>query len=480
MVLRGFVLAVCLAGAALAQDSAADRARHYLAELTRLDTTNPPGNETRAANWLRAVAEREGIPCELAGASAARLNFVARLSAPHPAGRPLLLMAHTDVVPADPRAWTVPPFSAEIRNGFLYGRGTLDDKSLLAAELAVLVQLKRSSRPLSRDVILLAEADEEAGSTGIQWLLRHAWPRIDSEFAINEGGFAMDLPSGTRLYQVQTAEKVPTPVILRARGAAAHGSLPRPDNPVLRLSRAIVRLAAADQPVRLNPTTRRYFAEIAKLPEYRWLAPMLPRFDRPLDAIAAANEIRDRDPELDAQLRTTVSPDTLRAGTVFNVIPAVAEAQLDVRRLPNETREEVIARLRSIVNDELLEIVPLPGHDMPATEPSSLATPLYRAMETVLRQAHPKSVVVPYMQRGSTDGSWLRRRGVAVYGAPLFLRDEEENRAHAANERITLASFDAGVDLLGRIVDAVVTSSRSGRPSAAARGPLSRAHPAVR
>jgi acetylornithine deacetylase/succinyl-diaminopimelate desuccinylase-like protein len=464
MMLRGLALAACLAGClpgrAAAQDGITERARRYLTELIRLDTTNPPGNETRAANWLKAVADRESIPSELAGPSEARLNFIARLGAAAPSARPLLLMAHTDVVPADPRQWTVPPFSAEIRKGFLYGRGTLDDKSLLAAELAVLVELKRENRRLSRDIILLAEADEEAGSTGMQWLVRHAWNKIDAEIALNEGGFAMDLPSGTRLYEIQTAEKVPMPLVLRARGTEAHGSLPRPDNPVLRVSRAIVKLAGADQPVRLNPTTRRYFAEMSKLPEYRWLAPMLPRFDRPLDALAAANEIRVRDPELDAQLRTTVSPDTLRAGSVFNVIPAAAEAQLDVRRLPNETREEVIARLRSTVNDELVEIIPLAGHNMPATEPSGIATPLYRAMETVLRKAHPKPVIVPYMQRGSTDASWLRQRGVAVYGPPIFLRDEEENRAHAADERITPGSFDAGVELLARIVKAVTDPRR--------------------
>jgi len=161
--------------------------------------------------------------------------------------------------------------------------------------------------------------------------------------------------------------------------------------------------------------------------------------------------------EFDAQLRTTISPDTLRAGTVFNVIPAAAEAQLDVRRLPNETREEVIARLRSTINDELIEIVPLAGHHMPATEPSGLATSLYRTMEMVLRKAHPKPVIVPYMQRGSTDASWLRQRGIAVYGPPIFLRDEEENRAHAVDERITPASFDRGVQLLNQIVTSVAT-----------------------
>ena len=462
MRLRGLFWAACLAAAAAAHgETLAERARRYLVALTRIDTTNPPGNETRAALWLKAAAEREGIACELLGAAAERQNFLARLpSGGAASARPLLLMAHSDVVPADPREWTVPPFSADLRNGFLYGRGTLDDKSLLAAELAVLVELRRRGVRLARDVVLLAEADEEQGSAGMRWMLRHAWSKIDSAFALNEGGVALDLPSGVRLYQVQTAEKVPMPIRLRARGAQAHGSLPRPDNPVLRLSRAIVRLAAADQPVRLNSTTRRYFEQMARLAEYRWLAPLLPQLDRPLAAIAAANQVRARDPEFDAQLRTTISPDTFRAGTVFNVIPAAAEAELDVRRLPNETGEEVLARLRGIVNDELVDIGLMAGHHMPSTEPSSLTTPLYRAMEAVLRKAHPNSVIAPYMQRGSTDASWLRQRGVPVYGAPLFLRDEEENRAHAADERISPASFDAGVELLYRIVCAA-----AGRPA---------------
>jgi acetylornithine deacetylase/succinyl-diaminopimelate desuccinylase-like protein len=452
--LLGVALALCLAGGARAQDRLVGRARRYLVDLIRIDTTNPPGHETRAAVWLKAVADREGIPCELLGASPQRLNFVARLSASGPpaGSRPLLLMAHTDVVPADARLWIAPPFSAGLRDGFLYGRGTLDDKSLLAAELAVLVELKRENQRPLRDVILVAEADEEADSTGMQWLIRHAWNRIDAAFALNEGGFATDLPSGTRLYQVQTAEKVPMPLLLRARGTSGHGSLPRPDNPALRLARAIVRLADADQPVRLNATTRRYFHALAKLPDYRWLAPLIPRLERPLAAIAAANEIRRRDPEFDAQLRTTISPDVVRAGSVFNVIPAMATARLDVRRLPDETRAEVMARLREIVNDGEVDILPLAGHNMPTTEPSSLATALYQTMESVLRTAHPKSVIVPYMQRGATDGSWLRRKGMAVYGVPLFTRDEDENRAHGVDERIRPGTFDAGVELLWRIV----------------------------
>src|SRR5260370_26239906 len=250
------------------------RARQYLIDLVRIDTTNPPGNETRVAEYLKQVATANGISCELLG-DPARLNFVARLPAASRGARPLLLIAHSDVVPADRKQWSVDPFSGELTRGFIYGRGAQDDKSLLAAELAVMVELKRRGTKLGREVILRSEVDEEAGSTGISWLIRNAYSKIDAEFALNEGGAALDTKSGGRIFQIQTAEKIPTRVVLTAKGVAGHGSLPRPDNAIVHLARAIERLAAADQPVRLNTTTSRYFREIVKLPDYRWLAPLL-------------------------------------------------------------------------------------------------------------------------------------------------------------------------------------------------------------
>jgi acetylornithine deacetylase/succinyl-diaminopimelate desuccinylase-like protein len=442
---------LAMVASAHGQETLAERVNRYLVDLIRIDTSNPPGNETRIADYLKRVAEAEGIEGELLGANPARLNFVCRLSGSGH-GRPLLLMAHSDVVPAEPAHWTVPPFAAARRGNFLYGRGTVDDKSLLAAELAVMAELKRTGRPLGRDVILLSESDEEAASSGIQWMVQNAWRKIDAEFALNEGGFAMDLAGGTRVYQIQTAEKVPTPVILRAHGTAGHGSLPRPDNPVVRVAMAIVKLAEADEPVRLNATTRRYLTEMAKLEGYGWLASMIPRLERPPAAMAAADEVRERDPELDAQLRTTISPDVMRAGSVFNVIPTTADAQVDVRRLPNETREEVLARVRKIVNDSQVDIIPLPGHDMPSTEPSSLSTALYKAMESVFRERSPKAAIVPYMARGATDGSYLRRKGMAVYGVPLFAREDKENRAHGNDERISVENLERGTQLLWEIV----------------------------
>jgi acetylornithine deacetylase/succinyl-diaminopimelate desuccinylase-like protein len=450
---RALLLAFLTLGVLPAQTGEAitARARQYLIDLIKLDTTNPPGNETRVANYLEKVAAAEGIAGETLGGAPARLNFLARLPASGSA-RPLLLMAHSDVVPAERSQWTVPPFSALVRDGYIYGRGSQDDKSLLAAELAVMVELKRRGIALRRPVILLSEADEEADSSGIQWLIRNAYSKIDADFAINEGGFAFDAPSGQRVFQIQTAEKIPSRVTLTARGTAGHGSLPRSDNPVVHLARAIARLADADQPVRLNTTTRRYFHELAKLPDYHWIGPYGPRLESDASAIAAANEIRGRDPELDTQLRTTMSPTMLNAGIKINVIPNVADAQVDIRRLPNETLEEIVARVRKIVNDPAIEVAPAAGQTMPPTEPSSLTTPLYLAMEKALARSSPKAVVIPYMSRGATDGAFLREKGMAVYGAPVFLREGNESRAHGNDERIGVKAFDDGVKLLLDIV----------------------------
>jgi acetylornithine deacetylase/succinyl-diaminopimelate desuccinylase-like protein len=426
-----------------------DRAERYLVDLLRLDTSNPPGNESRVARYLKRVADENGIPADLLGPDPDRLNFVARLKG-NGGARPLVLMAHSDVVPVDRSQWSADPFAATVKDGVLYARGAEDIKSLLAAELAVMVELKQSRAPLTRDLILVSESDEEAGSTGMSWLVASAWPKIDAEFGLNEFGWYEDMPSGERMYQIQTSEKVPTRIKLTARGTAGHGSLPRDDNPVAHLARAVARLVDAQQPAALNPTTRAYFAEFAKLPNYAWLQPLLSRLETP----EAAAEIRNRDRELDAMLRTTVSPTMLEAGVKINVIPNVAQAQLDVRRLPTETAEQIYARFRAIIDDPSVTIENAGGQQLPATEPSSLTTALYVAMQRVFQAEHPKARTVPLLMRGATDGALLRAKGVAIYGVPLFAR-EGEPRWHGNDERISLANFRNGVEVLRKIVLAV-------------------------
>jgi len=452
LLIAGWLIALAAFGVA-AEDNRplGDRTRQYLVDLVRLDTSNPPGNETRVADYLKQVADSHGIPSETLGGDPHRLNFVARLKGSGK-GRPLLLMAHSDVVPADRTQWTVDPFSGENRAGFLYGRGSQDDKSLLAAELAVMVEIKRRNIKLGRDIILLSEADEEAGSSGIEWMIQHQYSKIDAEFALNEGGYILETKDGPKIFNIQTTEKIPTRVVLTARGIAGHASLPRSDNPVLHVSEAVVKLSHADEPIHVNTTTRRYLRELSRIPEYSWLEPIRRRLDDPVSAPSAAGQIHARDPEMDAMLHTTVVPTILHAGIKNNVIPNTAEAELDVRRLPGESKDDVLARFRQIVNDPEVEIALAAGPQMPATEPSSLTTPLYLGIERAISRMYPRDIAAPFMSRGATDGSYLRAKGVAVYGVPIFLLEGGESRAHANDERISPKNLEDGVELLWQMV----------------------------
>ena len=222
-------------------------------------------------------------------------------------------------------------------------------------------------------------------------------------------------------------------------------------SPVLHLARAIVKLNDADEPVHLNSTTRAYVHELAKLPDYAWLAPLMPKLENAATSSKTADEIRARDAELGAMLRFTMSPTMLSAGLKINVIPNTAEVQVDGRRLPDETHEEIFARLKRIIDDPAITIEPPERAEQPSTEPSSLTSPLYLAMEKVFKEAMPNAVVVPFLMRGTTDGAFLRAKGMAVYGVPVFRKDGEL-RMHGNDERISLDNLRSGTELLGKIV----------------------------
>jgi acetylornithine deacetylase/succinyl-diaminopimelate desuccinylase-like protein len=444
---RVWAVLLLVAAFGMADDnrSLGDRTRQYLTDLVRLDTSNPPGNETRVADYLKKVADGFGIQAEELGGDPKHLNFVARLHVSGGKGRPLLLMAHSDVFPVSPaeaKEWTENPFGGELKNGYIYGRGTLNAKSLLASELAVMVEIKRRNLKLNRDVILVSEADGEAGMTGIQWLIQNGWSKIDAEFALNDGGSLIESKDGAKVFGIQTMEKIPMRVILTAHGTVGTGALPRADNPNVHLADAVSRLSKADQPIRVNPTTRRYLRELSNLSDYAWLTPLLPKLDSPATAPAAAALIHARNDELDAMLHTTISFGTL-----------ASETPLDVRRMPSETREEVLARLRQIINDPSVDVAFAPGPPLPTAQASPRTTDLYKAMERAIARIYPRdAVVTPYMSRGATDSGFLRSRGVPVYGVPLFLREPGEPRVRSYDERITPKALDDGVELLWQIV----------------------------
>jgi acetylornithine deacetylase/succinyl-diaminopimelate desuccinylase-like protein len=451
--MRRLCALLCLAAIGVADDnrSLPDRTRQYLIDLVKIDTSNPPGNETAVAQYLKQVADSHAISCDLVGNDPKRQNFVARLKGSGH-GRPLLLMAHSDAAPVERSQWTADPFGGQTKDGYIYGRGTQDDKSLLAAEIAVMVEIKRRNIKLGRDVILLSEADAEVGSSGIQYVLQHSYPKVDAEFALNEGGSILETKDGPKVFEIQTTEKIPTRLIVTAKGTPGDGSLPRADNSATHLINALKKLSEAEQPVSLGFTTRRYLRELSRTGEYTWLAPLLKALDNPATRQATANQIRAKDPELDAMLRTTVSVTVLKAGARNSAIPGTAEAQVDVRRLPSETKDDILTRFRQIVNDPAVDIALAPGTQTPSGDPSSMSTSLYQAMVRAIGRTYPKDVIVQHMSRETTDASFLRAHGMPVYGVPIFERDGSEVRAHGNDERISPKSLEDGVELLWQIV----------------------------
>lgn len=446
--MRRIWVLLLLASVAAADDnrSLGDRTRQYLTELVRLDTSNPPGNETRVADYLKQVTDAFNIPSEKLGSDPKRMNFVARLKGSG-RGRPLLLLAHSDVYPVSPadlKLWTADPFSGDLKNGYIYGRGTRSAKSLLASELAVLVEIKRRNLNLNRDIILVSEADAEGGMGGIQWLIQNAWSKIDAEFALNDGGSLLETKDGMKIFGIETIEKVPVRIVLTGRGPVGTGALPNPNNPIVHVSDAVARLARADQPVFLNTTTRRYLTALSSLADYAWLQPLLPKLQSAATAQAAAAQVRMHDAELDAMLHTTISPISQQNG----------EAHMDVRRLPlTETREDVLIRLRQIVNDSSVEVSFASGPPAPTAQPSSRMTTLYQAMTRAISRVYGREAVTsPYMSRGATDSGFLRSRGLPVYGVPLFARNPGDPQARSIDERISPRALDDGVELLWQIV----------------------------
>lgn len=434
-------LLLCLAlQAGFAQPAPEETLRHFTA-LLKLDTRNPPGNETRAVEYLRGILEREGIPVEIFAQDPNRANLVARLKG-NGSKRPLLIMGHTDVVGVQPEKWTVDPFAAVRKDGYIYGRGTTDDKDNLVACLMVMLALKRQNVPLDRDVIFLAESGEESTTAvGIDYMVKEHWPAIEAEFALAEGWGGISRKGKPLYLQVATTEKVPRPVQLRATGSSGHGSMPRPDNAIVRLSQALAKVGAWQPPMRLNATTQAYFERLANVstPEN---AQRYRDISNPGKASAADQYFRTNELEHYSILRTSVSPTIVKAGFRHNVIPSEAEATLDVRALPDEDMPKFYAELKRVIGDETVQVVPDPPGRPSATE-SKLDTEAFRALERVQRTMYPGALTIPSMMTGATDMAQLRAKGVQAYGIGPMSEEGEAaiHGAHSDDERIAEASL---------------------------------------
>ncbi|MCL5286972.1 MAG: M20/M25/M40 family metallo-hydrolase [Acidobacteria bacterium] len=355
----------------------------WLSGLLAINTTNPPGNELAAAKYISAILEKEGIAAEVIESAPGRGIVIARLRAgavPDPS-RALLLLGHTDVVGVDRAKWTVEPFGGAVKDGAIWGRGAIDDKGRLVATLAAFVALKRAGVRLDRDVIFLAEADEEeGGEAGIEFAVRNHWDKIAAGFALNEGGRPFVKDGKVVYVGVQASEKVPINVEVIATGPAGHASIPRTDNAVVHLAVAVAKLGTYDAPVQLNSVTRRYFEQMATLetPETaKWIRALL---EQPERLQHAAKKLSEMNPVWNAMLRNTVAPTILRGGVRSNVIPSEARATLNIRLLPGETAPTFLAELRKLVDDPQVRIE-LATSLRPAAPPSSLDTDFYRVIE---------------------------------------------------------------------------------------------------
>jgi acetylornithine deacetylase/succinyl-diaminopimelate desuccinylase-like protein len=418
----------------LSPTEAGEETARFLKDLVQIDTQDPPGNESKVAQYLAAVFKREGIPYELLEPVPGRASIVARLKGSG-AKRPVLMLAHEDVVPVDRAHWTFDPFAADIREGTLYGRGASDDKSPLAAHLETMLQLHRSGRPFTRDIVFLAEASEETSSSaGMHTIVDRYWDKIACEFAINEGGAAEVTNGEIPYFGIATGEKLPRGVRLIARGQSGHASVPVLDNPITHLAQAVARLGTWETPMRLNDTTREFFSRLATIspPDQALLF-------RSLDKPETQIELHKRLPQFYSMLHTSVVPTILKGGFKSNVIPPEAEAEIDIRALPDENMTEFTAAMNALVNDPSVTILPPDLTDsMPAAPASSLHTDLFAALKAAQKKLLPKAITVPVMSTGATDSAFLRAKGVDAYGIRVPRTFEENTGVHGNDERIEL------------------------------------------
>lgn len=435
---------------------AREQAIEHLVALVRIDTRNPPGNETRAANYIHAALEREGIPSELFALEPDRANLVARLKG-NGSKKPILILGHTDVVGVQREKWSVDPFAGLRKDGFIYGRGATDDKPHAAAGLVVMTLLKRLNVKLDRDIIFLAEAGEEGTTNiGIDFMVDRHWDRIAAEYALAEGGHIESQNGKARFVEITTTEKVPRGVRLVAHGTAGHGSRPIPDNAVVRLASAVAKVGAWHTPMRLCDTTRAYFERLAAIspPEQAW------RYNHIADAARGPEIDRyffEHEPAHYSILRTSVTPTIVKAGFRSNVIPSEAEAYLDVRALPDEDMDRFCAEMRRVVGDAAVEVIP-PKRGRPAGAPSRIDSEMFRALETVQRRMFPGAITLPSMLTGATDLAQLRARGVQAYGFGPVVEAGETGGPHADDERLAEDSLFQLVQFLWYTVQEVAAS----------------------
>jgi acetylornithine deacetylase/succinyl-diaminopimelate desuccinylase-like protein len=433
----------------------------HLDRLIRLDTQNPPGRERLTATYLDSVFRTiPGVTTTIIDVGDGRANFVARLRAPNATRKPVLIMGHMDVVGADPAKWITPPFEPTIRDGYMYGRGTIDDKGMLAAATTAVAMLAANRDALTRDIIFLGTASEEGGEVGIDWVVEKNFDLIrDAEFALNEGGRVRVQDGRIRSVNIQTTEKVPYNVQAKATGPSGHGSVPLKDNALAALARAVNRVHAWKAPVRLNETTRLYFARLAQIEQVPAMKAAMVQISSPRATAAQINAaalVLEKEPLHNAVLRTGQSLTLMDGGIRTNVIPSEGTANFNVRTLPADDITVIVKEMNR-VGAEKQVVFELQGTPAVAPQPSPVSTALYQSMERAAKAMSPTTVVIPFMSTGATDGALLRSKGIPTYGIlPFPLIMEDELRMHGDNERVPVAALGWAAEYLYRVLEGVV------------------------
>jgi acetylornithine deacetylase/succinyl-diaminopimelate desuccinylase-like protein len=417
-VVSSLVAGVCLMPPAMRAQE--DEAARLLREYVAIDTSNPPGDTRKAADWLAGILEREGIPATRYESAPGRAIVYARLKATvaPPAGKAIVLLHHFDVVPADRARWTGDPFTPTVRDGDLWGRGSMDMKGMGVAEIIAFLRLKREHVPLARDVILLADPDEEVGGAmGARWMIANHFAELDPEYVVDEGGFgSRDLfAPGKLVYGISVAEKKLIWLKITAEGVAGHGSQPNDQNPNDRLVRALERLLAQPLPSGDFSVLNTMKARVGAF---------------------AANKFTN------AIQHSTIALTWIRSGVgdppKTNVIPSVAEAALDCRVLPGTTRDEWLGEIRRRLGDDRLKIDVLSQSDDPVV--TTTDSPLYRSLEAAIRRRHPDAIVTPILIPYTSDANAFRPKGVKSYGIfPAILPADVVGQMHGDAERVPLA-----------------------------------------
>jgi acetylornithine deacetylase/succinyl-diaminopimelate desuccinylase-like protein len=424
-------------------------------QLIEINTSFSTGATTPAAEAMAARLKAEGFPesdIHILGAAPHKMNMVARY---HGTGqrKPLLLLAHIDVVEAKPSDWSMDPFKLTEKDGFFYGRGTIDDKAQAAIWVANLIRYKREGFQPDRDLILALTADEEGGGpyNGVAWLIKNHRDLIDAEYCLNEGGWG-NMVDGKRVSNnVQVSEKYVGNYRLEVKNKGGHSSLPVPDNAIYRLAEALVRLSKYNFPVQTNEVTKAFFDQMAKIQPEPASSLMKAAAAESTDAM---EKLSAGSTQFNATLRTTCVATMLDGGHALNALPQTAGAMVNCRILPETKPEEVLATLKKVVSDDQVSITP--AREMEAGPPSPLRPDLFREASRITDTMWPGVLAIPTMVMGATDGLYLRRAGIPTYGIQGIFIDDF--RAHGRDERVGINDFYQGSTFLYELVKSLSRS----------------------